>query len=323
MKFQVAVTDHGFPNLNIEKEMLAKTDAVIHEFQCKTEDDVIAATNHADAILTQWAPITSKVIERLDRCKIIVRYGIGVDNVDLQAAGKRGIPVVNIPDYALDEVADHAMALLLASIRKIPQVMSQIQAGVWVTNPCRPMYSLGGRTLGLAGFGNIARKVAVRAQAFGMRVAAYDPFVPNEAWAAANVSRVEWTELLRHSDFISVHLPLTDDTRQLFNRDSFQLMKNGAFLVNTSRGGVIQTDDLIEALQSGKLAGAGLDVLETEPIASNSPLLSMPSVILTSHCAWYTEDALDRLKQFAAAEIVRVLSGGSPKHVANRQWLVS
>ena len=322
MPLQVVVTDHGFPNLNIERETLEPIQATVTEFQCKHAEEVIAAARHADAIMTQWAPITAEVIAALQQCRVIVRYGIGTDNVDLEAAAKKGIPVVNVPDYALDEVADHTMTLLLASARKLPQVMKQIQTGAWITNPCRPMFSLAGRTLGLAGFGNIARKVAHRAQAFGMQVSAYDPYVESAQFAAADVSQVDWEALLQESDFVSIHLPLTKDTQHLFNEQAFSLMKPGAYLVNTSRGGVVHTEDLIAALQRGRLAGVGLDVLEQEPIAPDSPLLSMPEVLLTSHCAWYTEDALARLKQLAATEIVRVLSGEQPKHIVNKTGLI-
>lgn len=322
MPKQVVVTDHGFPNLDIERESVAAIGASLDEYQCRSAADVVRAARGADAILTQWAPITADVIKVLKRCQVIVRYGIGTDNVDLEAAGHKGIPVVNVPDYALDEVADHAMALLLTSIRKIPRVMNDIRAGKWATNPCRPMYSAAGRTLGLAGFGNIARKVAVRAQAFGMRVAAYDPYLESALFAEMGVKQVGWKALLQESDMISIHLPLTETTYHVFDRQAFAAMKPGAYLVNTSRGGVIRTEDLIAAVQSGRLGGVGLDVLEQEPIAADSPLLAMPEVVLTSHCAWYTEDALDRLKRFAAAEIVRAFTGGEPKHVANRKWLV-
>jgi len=319
--YRVVVTDHGFPDLQAEERALCEVGAELSVNQCRTVMEVAAAVREADAVLTQWAPITAEAISAMAHCKVIVRYGIGVDNVDLEAAGKRGIPVVNVPDYALEEVADHAMALLLSLARKLSQVTEQVRAGKWQTNPCRPMRSLRGQTLGLAGFGNIARNVASRAQAFGIQVAAYDPFVPNEVFEAAGVLPVDFDRLLAVSDVISVHLPLTAETHHLFRSETFARMKPGALLINTSRGGVVHSGDLAEALAAGQLGGAGLDVLEQEPVAADSPLVSMPNVLLTSHCAWYTEDTLERLKRFAALEVVRALQGQPLKHVINRKWL--
>lgn len=321
MALKVVVTDYGFPNLDSEREVLAGIGAELHAYQCTTEQETLEAVQDADAILTQWAPLTANVIASLQKCKLIVRYGIGVDNVDLEAAGRRGLPVANIPDYALDEVADHTFALLLTSARKIPQVMNAVRNGEWSTNPAQPMYSLAGRTLGLAGFGNIARKVAQRAQPFGLQVIAYDPYVASEVYQAHGVVPATFEELLQQSDYLSVHLPLNEATHRLLDREAFALMKPGAYIINTSRGGVIHTEHLIEALQSGRLAGVGLDVLESEPIEADSPLLSLPEVVLTSHCAWYTEDALRRLQLMAAQEVERGLAGLQPRHIANRQWL--
>jgi len=319
--YRVVVTDHGFPDLEAEERALREVGAELSVYQCRTVLEVADAVREADAVLTQWAPITEEAIAAMAHCKVIVRYGIGVDNVDLEAAGKRGIPVVNVPDYALEEVADHAMALLLSLARKLSQVTEQVRAGKWQTNPCRPMRSLRGQTLGLAGFGNIARNVASRAQAFGIQVAAYDPFVPNEVFEAAGVLRVDFDRLLAVSDAISVHLPLTAETHHLFRSETFTRMKPGALLINTSRGGVVHSSDLAETLEAGWLGGAGLDVLEQEPVAEDSPLITLPNVVLTSHCAWYTEDALERLKRFAALEVVRALQGQPLKHVVNRKWL--
>ncbi|MFD0715553.1 C-terminal binding protein [Paenibacillus sp. GCM10027626] len=321
MSCKVVVTDHGFPDLNIEKQVLADFDVELREYQCKSPDEVIHAAEHADAILTQWAPINADVVSSLQQCQAIVRYGIGVDNVDLEAAGARGIPVINVPDYALDEVADHAMALMISGARKLPQIRERINRGIWETNPCRPMYSLKGRVLGLAGFGNIARKVAARASAFGLQVIAYDPYVPEASFRSFNVRKTNWDSLLEQSDIISVHLPLTPDTKHLFRDEAFRRMKKGAFLVNTARGALVNTEDLILHLRSGHLSGAGLDVLEQEPVSAKSELLEVSTLVLTSHCAWYTEDALLRLKAFAAEEIARVFRGETPKHIANRQYL--
>ncbi|MDI4650087.1 C-terminal binding protein [Cohnella hashimotonis] len=315
--WRVAVTDSGFPDLAPEAEALAGTGAVLLPGQCRTAGEVAELCADADAVLTQWAPVTAEAIERMTRCKVIVRYGIGVDNVDLEAARAKGIPVANVPDYAIEEVADHAMSLLLASVRKIPQVAAQVREGVWEIAPRRPIVGLQGRKLGVAGFGNIARAVVRRAQAFGLQTIAYDPYANPELFAKHSTARVDWETLLAESDFISVHLPLVEATRRLLDDRAFAAMKPGAHLVNTSRGGVVDTEALVRALMDGKLAGAALDVLEEEPVPAGHPLLAIDSCILTSHCAWYSESSLIRLQRYAALEVRRVLEGGRPQHVVN------
>ncbi|MEX2541567.1 MAG: C-terminal binding protein [Trueperaceae bacterium] len=318
---RVVVTDHGFPDLNVEREVISRFGAQLEEYQATDPDEVARVAERADALLVQFATVSREVIERLQRCRVIVRYGIGVDNVDVEAATANRIPVVNVPDYALDEVADHAMALMLTSVRKIPQVSRQIGDGIWEPNPCRPMYSLSGKTLGLAGFGAIARRVATRAQAFGLRVVAFDPYVAAERFEAQGVEPVSRNQLLEMSDIVSIHLPLTDETHHLFDAGALGRMRPGAYLINTSRGAVVESAALIRSLQDGQLAGAGLDVLEQEPVESDSLLLTLPSVVLTSHCAWYTVEALDRLKRYAAEEVVRVLAGEQPRNVVNGEAL--
>lgn len=314
--FLVAVTDYGFPNLKQEEAILLPRGFRIVEGQCKTAEQVLELAREADAILTERAPVTKKVIDNLRNCKIIVRYGIGFDTVDIEAAKARNIPVVNVPDYQTGEVADHAMALLLSSVRKIPQIVSQVRKGVWDSTP-RPIVGLQNATLGVAGFGNIGRDVAKRAQSFGIRTIGFDPFVPEAAFCEAGTEKVDWSVLLQTSDFISVHLPLTAGTRHLFDESAFAQMKSTAFLINTSRGPIIKTESLIEALRNQKIAGAALDVMEEEPISPDSPLLSMEQCLITSHCAWYSENSLNRLQRFAAMEIVRLFNGERPKHIVN------
>lgn len=315
--YRVAVTDYGFPNLDQERSVLEPLGFEFVTGQCKTPAEVAELCKDADAILTQWSPVTAEAIDALEKCKVIVRYGIGVDNVDLEAAKARGIPVANVPDYAIDEVADHALSLLLSIVRKIPQVAQQVRNGTWQIAPCRPIIGLQGRTIGVAGFGNIARAVVKRAQAFGIQAIGYDPFVPDEVFAAHGAKKATWDELLAESDFISVHMPLTPETKHSFNKDAFRKMKPTSFLVNTSRGGTVDTDALVEALQAGDIAGAALDVLEREPIEHGHPLLGMDQCIITSHCAWYSEQSLLRLQEYAALEIKRLFTEGQLKHVVN------
>jgi D-3-phosphoglycerate dehydrogenase len=314
--YTVAVTDYGFPDLKQEEAILLPKGFRIVEGQCKTEESVLKLARDADAILTERAPVTKEVIDNLQRCKIIVRYGVGVDSIDIEAAKARNIPVVNVPDYQTGEVADHAMSLLLASVRKIPQIVSQVRGGVWDSTP-RPIVGLQGATLGVAGFGNIGRDVAKRAQSFGIRTIGYDPYVQDAAFRDAGTEKVDWSTLLQTSDFISIHLPLTTGTRHIFDESAFAQMKPTAFLVNTSRGPVIKTESLIKALQNNTIAGAALDVLEVEPTSPSSPLLAMEQCLITSHCAWYSESSLNRLQRYAAMEIVRLFNGERPKHIVN------
>lgn len=318
-KFRVVVTDHGFPSLASERRVLESAGAVVEDVQSPNPDDLIPLVRDADALLVQFATIDERVLAALERCRVIVRYGIGVDNIDVDAATRRNIPVVNIPDYALDEVADHTMMLMLAVSRKVCQIERQVREGTWELSPRRPMHSLSGRMLGLAGFGAIGRRVATRASAFGLRVQAYDPYVSADAFEAHDVDPVGWEKLLDSSDILSIHLPLTEGTKNIFDRNAFAAMRSGAVLVNTSRGGVVDADALLEALDRGDLAGAGLDVLDKEPPPQDSPLLVHPHTIVTSHCAWYTEESLKRLQRFAAEEVARVLRGESPRHVVNRR----
>jgi D-3-phosphoglycerate dehydrogenase len=317
----VVVTDHGFPDLDGERRILGPLGATVEEAPSDPPEAFLASLKGADALLVQFASIDAATLAALDRCRVIVRYGIGVDSIDLVAATRLGIPVVNVPDYALDEVADHALALLLALARKLPQAAGRVRAGVWGLGSLRPLRSLAGRTLGLAGFGAIARRVATRAQAFGMRVQAFDPYVDADAFGERGVVQVAWEELLATSDALSLHLPLTDETHHLFDAAAFAAMVPGALLVNTSRGGVVRTPDLVAALDSGALGGAALDVLEVEPPTADEPLVAHPNAIVTAHCAWYTEEALERLKILAAEEVARALRGERPKHVVNPEAL--
>jgi len=314
----VVVTDHGFPDLAQERAVLASTGARLEVAPAASGSGLAAAVRDADALLVQFARIDAHLVAQLRRCRVIVRYGIGVDTIDLDAAAQRGIAVVNVPDYALDEVADHALALLLASARRLVRVALQVRAGTWDLSPCRPLRSLSSMTLGLAGFGAIARRVASRAQALGMRVVAFDPFVDTEDFAQASVTPVDWDGLLEGSDVISVHLPLTEATHHLFGAAAFATMRPGVVFVNTSRGAVVDTGALLDALRSGRVAAVGLDVLETEPPADDDPLVHHPNAIVTSHCAWYSEESLQRLQRLAAEEVARALRGERPRHVVNR-----
>lgn len=319
MKYRIAIaaTEPGFPDYSYEMELLEPIGSFIEVRFCNTESEVIDFCRDAHAILTNHSPFTAAVIGQLEQCKVIVRYGIGYDNVDTAAAARRNIPVVNVPDYSIQEVADHALALMLGAVRRIPRMDRNVRAGDWSVGSFGPIMGLQGKVLGLAGFGNISREVARRAQGFHMEVIAYDPYVSNDTFIALGSRKVDFNTLLAESDVISSHLPLVEATKHIFNRAAFARMKRTAFLVNTSRGGVIHMDDLVHALASGTISGAALDVFEQEPLPPDHPLLSLEQVLLSPHAAWYSEGSRARLQQLAAWEVKRVLEGERPKHVVN------
>lgn len=321
MNKKVVVTDYTFPSLDQEKSVLVPIGCEFVATQCVTEQDLIRACKDADAILNQYIPLTRNVLAELKDCKIIVRYGIGVDNVDVTAASEFGIMVVNVPDYGIQEVADHTLSLLLASVRKIPQIHAQVRQGIWENAPLRPIMGLRDKQVGLLGFGNIAKEVAKRLQGFHMQVSAYDPYVDEKIFEQHGVKKLDWEALLAQSDMVCVHLPLNEQTKYFIRKETLALMKPTAFLVNTSRGAIVHSEDLAVALQTGVIAGAALDVLEVEPIPSSHPLLRLSNCLLTSHTAWYSEDSMLRLQQYAALEIRRMFEGESPRHVVNRKEL--
>src|SRR3989442_14078275 len=271
MPLLVAVADSVFPSLDPAREVLATIGADLQLAAQPTSEEILKIATGADALLVTYAKITADMIERMNRCRIISRFGIGVDNVDLAAAAGKGIVVTKVPDYCLDEVSDHAMALLLALVRKIPLANAQVHAGTWSMPAVVPIHRVRGSVLGLVGFGRIPQLVAPKAQGFGIKVIAYDPFVPQDVFARAGVERVDFKQLLATSDYVSVHSPLLPETRNLFNADAFRQMKPTAYLINTARGPIVDEAALAAALDAKEIAGSGLDVMPTEP-PHGSPL---------------------------------------------------
>jgi D-3-phosphoglycerate dehydrogenase len=331
MKYKVVITDLEHPTIAPELEVLASIDADVERHNCRTEQDVIQAGVGADALMVGFAPITGRVLQALPRCSIVARYGIGVDMIDLDAATDHGVVVTNVPDFCLDEVADHAMALLLASARKIVYLDRAVRegqaagSGYWKTAAiAEPMYRLSKQTLGIIGLGKTGQGVARRAQAFGMRViAAPDPGVDAEHASRLNVAVLPLEEVLGRADFLTLHVPLTDETRHLVNAEALAMMKPGATIVNTSRGPVIDEAALIEALRHKRLASAALDVYEQEPIAADNPLIQMENVVLCSHAAWYSVDAFHEMKVKTAQAVVDHFQGRVPSYVLNPSVLSS
>ncbi len=314
----VAVTDSVFPNLDPAGEVLAKIGAELRLAKAPTPEGILEVARDADALLATYAKVTPDMISQLTRCRVIARFGIGVDNVDVPAATKAGIVVTRVPDYCLDEVSDHTMALLLALVRKIPASNARTQSGRWEMRAVVPIHRLRGTVLGLVAFGQIPQLVAPKAQAFGIRVVTYDPYVSKQTVADAGAESVDFDELVKISDYISIHTPLLPVTRHLFNADVFRRMKPGAYLINTARGAIIDEAALADALDRGELAGAALDVMEQEP-PSGSPLFGRDNVIVTPHTSFYSEESLVDLQTKAAEEVLRVLSGQAPRNPVNSE----
>lgn len=317
-KYKVVITDYEFASLEHEERILAEVGAELIRAQCRTEDEVIEAAKDADALLNQYAPVSRKVIENLPNLKVVSRYGVGVNTIDIDAATEHGVIVANVTDYCMDEVSDHAFALLIACARKVVQLNNAVKSGTWDYKVGVPIFRLRGRVLGLIGFGRIPQTLAKKAQAFGLKVIAYDPYLPPEVAKKFDVELMDLNDVCAKADFISVHSPLTDATRGMISDEQFDVMKKEAFIINTARGPVIDEKAMIRALKEGKIAGAGLDVLENEPVEPDNPLLKMDNAIINPHAAWYSEESQVELQQKVAQNVADVLSGYYPTYLFNR-----
>lgn len=301
------ITDFQFPHIEAERSIIEDAGGQLTALQCKTEQDVIERAGDADALLVQWAPITRSVIEHLPNCRVIVRYGIGLDNIDLEAARGRGITVCNIPDYCIDEVADHTVALALSLARQVVAIDRQVRQGVWSIVPPRPLPALRQSTFVTIGYGRIARAVLERARAFRFQLATCDPYLGANVELPSDVARVEFEEALALADILALNVPLTKETRHLLDAGAFAQMKPTSLLINTARGALVDTLALADALENGVIAGAGLDVFETEPLPADHPLRRCSNVLLTSHVSWYSELSGPNLQRLTAEEAVRSL----------------
>jgi D-3-phosphoglycerate dehydrogenase len=299
----VVVTDQVFPDVATERAILAQAGARL-TVATGSRAEVLTLAASADALLTTYFPLGATDIKLLTRCKIIARYGIGVDNIDLAAATAAGIIVTNVPDYCVEEVAAHAVALLLAAARRLPEGHRQVADGGWGVGPLRPMLRPSEMTVGLIGFGRIGRRVARTLRAMEMRVLVHDPYL---GAGADGVHQVDLDELLAVSDAVSLHCPLTPQTRGLINADTLRQMKPGALLVNTSRGSLVRLDSVLSALRAGTLRAAALDVLEQEP--PEPGLADIPGLLLTPHVAYYSESSLLESQRKAAGQVVKCLAG--------------
>ena len=318
--FKIIITDCDHPSVDIEKEILGTINSEPILESCRTESDVIKAAFDADAIINQYAPLTKRVIQSLKKCKVISRYGVGVDSINLQAATEHNIIVANVPDYCTDEVSTHTFSLILSCARAVMVLNRKVREKKWDFTLAKPLFRTQGQTLGLFGLGRIAKKVAEKATGFGFKLIAYDPYVFE---ADGGVKLVTMERLLSDSDFLSIHAPLTHKTKHIIGEKELKMMKNTAYLINTSRGPLVDEKALYIALKERWIAGAALDVMEEEPPNWGNPLLSLENIIVTPHISFYSEESYIELKTKTAEAVLSVLTGKKPRSVVNKEVLMS
>ena len=320
---KVVITDFDYGDLDVERCILEAIGARVVGLQAKSEADLFEEARDCDAIMNQYARVGAETIARMERCRVIARYGIGVDIVDVEAATRKGILVTNVRDYCTDEVADHAIGLWLALVRKLFIYNAATHRGVWRWQTGRPIHRIQGRTMGIVGFGRIGQAIARRAKAFGVELIAYDPYIAVGAAESKGVARVGKEELLVRSDYVMMQAPMTPQTRHFLGEKEFQETKKGVIIVCTGRGPTIDNSALYRALKEGRVAGAGLDDPEEEPAKrkrwdpSGNPLFSLDNVIVTSHVAYYSDESIRLARETAASEVARVLKGERPLNPVN------
>lgn len=323
---KVVICDHIFPDIEQEKiELACIPELELVDAYCTNREEVIAACADADGILNQYNWLTREVIDSFKKCKVIATYGIGLDKIDVDAASRKGIYVCNSPDYNKSEVADHIVAMILSLSRYLVEFNNRMRDGKYNIpfTEIKPE-RLSTQTVGFVGFGRIARQAANKLHtAFGMNVICYDPFITAEQAEAAGGKKVELETLMKESDYVSVNVFLMPETRNLINAKCLAMMKPTAFIINCSRGGIIDEEALIEALKSNKIAGAGLDTFMQEPLPKDHPLLQFNNVIVTPHAAWYTIDAMKELQGVAARQVALVLTGQEPDRCVNYEAVMS
>lgn len=319
--FKVVLIEHGYATTEYERKIVEGAGGEFIDAENLPRQEALRLCEAAEGILFRRQDITKEMIQRFRRCKAIVRYGVGTDNVDTAAATEAGIIVGHVPVYCVDEVTSQAFALLLACVRHVVSTHKKMERGGWDVHRNEPIYRMEGKTIGLVGLGNIGQGMARKLQGWGLRVLACDPFVTAEKAEALGVTLVGFEQLCRESDYISLHVPLLPETRHLIHRKSIGWMKRGVVIVNTARGPVIDLKALLDALDSGQVGWAGLDVFEEEPLSAESRYRSHPRVVVSDHTAWYSEESQIQLQQTAARELVRVCTGGLPESLANPEVL--
>ncbi|MCI0744745.1 MAG: C-terminal binding protein [Verrucomicrobia subdivision 3 bacterium] len=319
--FRVVLIEHGYASIEVERRIIENAGGEFIDADRLPLAKALELCEEADGILFRRIDVTGEMIRRFRKCKIIVRYGVGTDNVDVKAATDAGIIVGHVPGYCIDEVSSHAVALLLACARKIVVTHKKMEQGGWDVHRNDPIYRMEGKTLGIIGLGQIGRAVARKLSSWDLKPIAHDPFVEPDVAGALGVELASFETVCRQSDYITLHAPLLPETRDLINGKSLALMKPGSMLINTARGPIVNATALLAALDSGRLAGAGIDVFETEPLPADSPLRHHPKIIVTDHTAWYSEESQQDLQRMAAEELARVCVGGLPRSLANPEVL--
>lgn len=315
-KYLVCVSDERHASYEIERSILKKIDAELKLCCCESAEDIAEQCAQADAILLDLAPMSDKAIAGLKKCKVISRYGVGFENVDIAAASAAHIQVTNVPDYCMEDVSDHALALMLSCLRHIPLRDHEIREGKW--NIQADSFRLKGKTLGVIGAGRIARTLIRKVSGFGLsEIIAYDPYVSAEDLAKIGVRKVSEEEIFRSSDIISLHVHATPETNGMIRRETLALMKPTAIIINVSRGSLVCDEDLLEALREHRILGAGIDTHNHEPLGADSPFCKLDNVVLTDHAAYSTAEGVEELKTKAAQNIVDVLEGRIPKYPVN------
>jgi len=317
-RYQVMITDCDHGSIEEEKEELGRIGTELILAQIRKEEDLIRVCKEADGLINQYAILNRNVLGHLTKCKVVARYGVGVDSIDLKAATDLGIIVANVPDYCIDEVASHAVAMLLTLIRKTVFFDRKVKSSQWDFRQGPPIHRIQGKTLGLIGCGKIGFEVAKRMSAFGVKVITFDPYLEK---VSEGIELEDFDTVLKESDFISIHCPLNDSTRHLIGDEALKKMEKKPMIINTSRGPIVDEKALIQALEQGLISGAGLDVLEKEPPDDQNSLLKMENVILSPHVGFYSEESISELKRRTAKNVADVLIGKRPASVVNREVL--
>jgi D-3-phosphoglycerate dehydrogenase len=317
-KYKVVVTDDRYNSYKEENQVLSEMGISVEVHDFSGSEEAKAVLKDADAVLVNLYPLTGDIIRAMVNCKIIVRYGVGYDNVDVKAATDRGIWVARVPDYSLEDVSDHALALLMSSVRKIAYKDRKVRAGEWNLHKDWPAFRVAGKTLGLIGFGAIARVLFRKVSGLGLdKVLVFDPYVPDSEIEKSGGIPADMKMIIKDSDFISIHAPLTKETEGIIGKEEFSGMKENCILINTSRGPLIDEEALYNALKDGQIAAAGIDVFSTEPLTDSSPLRELENITLTDHAGWYSEESIVELKTKVAQNVLSVLKGEKPIYPVN------
>jgi len=319
-RLRVAVTDHNYPSLDLEKEILERENIELSERICRSEDDLIEHARDADGLMNLFFPVTRRVIEHLEKCRVISVYGTGTNQIDLQAASEKGILVVNVPDYCYDEVATHAVALILNIDRQITNYGLLVKEGDWAYMKLE-LHRFREKTVGILGLGAIGKSVAKKLSSFNVNLIGYDPYVSDETISSLGVGRRSLQDVFKESDFVTLHMPLTDETRALVSTELLALMKPTAYLINVSRGPVVDEKALLRALNESRIAGVAMDVLCREPPPADDEIVSHPKSWVTPHVAWYSEESFDELRTRVAQAAADVLRNRVPKFIVNKHLL--